>query len=474
MFSKWFASALYCIFLLQACSRNLPVAPTTPPGNPVTPSKPVDTTKGTTPPPSYIYIPGNWSCQVDGINYSGTIDTSFTQLNINGSFVDTILDCTGTTTDKRANIHFKLSFNRSGTRNVPYFSTVASQAMFAFDTCSNNILDASDNLSNIQFTIDSVTFTALAAHFSGTASCYTQSGAYSNHIITNGQFFAGFHGGDHDANSFSYVSNMDTVDGYFNEARMISNSLVLDGSPFYWGGQQKFRLIIRTGGTIRPGIYKSADGNVGLQWFIPSIYRNYVNDSLGSLTVTISSVNGNTVTGSFSGTSGGGYPITTGSFAVRIKNYLPETDAADRWAFGEDESIWLYRTFAGNTTNSTLGQMGSRYVLTVNGQSDHGASAFKLVLSSDNPIKKGIYQSEDPFNPSTDRLDSLYFISPEKIWNGNNTYLFEGNNYPTSVRIDSIDDHHVEGQLQGILDIYLSEAGITSAYIREGRFSASF
>lgn len=484
MKSKWIVFLLLFIILQEACSRNVPVSPIPPPTGTTPPVKPVDSTQ-TGDEEKNAYVSGSWECQVDGTPYSGTIDTSFTRIDSSHdrSHPDTVLFCTGSSFDKRANVHFQLLFNRHTISNVPYISTGTGHATFFVDTCSDNILQAFYNSqSEIKFILDSVLANKLQAHFEGTATSFTQNGTTS-HVITNGKFTAGFRGGDHDPNRFHYVSDLvnlngydaGVVEGYFNEARMISNSLVLDGTPTGWDGQQKFRLIIRTGGTVKPGVYHSEDGNVGLQLYLPSVYRDYVNDSLGSLTVTITSVNGNIVTGNFSGLNQDRSAITSGDFAVRIKDYFPEIDSANKWAFGEDESIFLYRTFAGNVLQGALTQNSGRYYLTISGESDHGSSSFKLMLSSGTPIKKGIYSTGlNPINPSSQKVDSMYFISPEKIWNGNDTYLYSNDREPAFIQIDSIDEHHAEGRMTGVMTIYLSSGGYTSAYIREGTFTTSF
>ena len=489
MIVRCFVFALSFLVLLESCSKSRPATPGTLPGGG---TQPVDSTKKTDTTGS-VYVAGNWQCQVDGVSYNGMIDTSFTYYDSTQSasqrlHPDTVLFCTGSSTDKRANIHFQLQFNRYPLRNVPYFTGI-----FDFDTCSNNIVQASQsNSPDFQFYIDSVSASRIKVHFSGTAQLANAGYGTSSHLVTNGVFTAGFRGGNHDPNYFRYQSNLSKVDGfdptltagYFNEARLISNSLVLDGTPTAWSLQDKFRLIIRTGGTIKPGTYYSANGDAGLQLYVPSLYRHYINDSLGSLAVTITKVSGNVVYGNFSGTnpangieSAG--PISAGSFAVRVKNYVPQADSVNKWAFGQDDGsntgIFHYRTFGGNVLSAALTQNTGRYYLTINGESDHGASVFKTVVSSGSPITTGLYSvAYGAGTVSSGRMDSLYFMSPEKIWNGNNTYLYSDGYTAAYVQIDSIDAHYVKGKLLGAINIYLSGAGYTRAYIREGRFSASF
>jgi len=460
MIFKWSFFAFSFLLLLQACSRNMPANPTTP-GSPVSPDSTKKTDTSATP-----FISGSWTCQIDGVTYSGAFDTCFTRIDtVWGPALDTTVTCVGTTPDKRANIQISLRFNRT------FYKTAKAGGLFAFDTCSDNVLEHfSEPQTQMNFVLDSVSSTQIQSHFDGTAASYPANGVIS-HTITNGKLVVGFHGGDHDPNSFHYSSTTGAVNGYFNEARLISNSLVLDGRQFDGVPQNKFRLIIRIGGTIKPGVYNSQDGNAGLQLYIPGAYHNYITDAQGQLTVTINSVTGNVVNGSFSGVDRYGSSIASGSFAVRIKNYSPEADSTNKWAFGEDELTFSYRTFAGNVLNGTLSQSTGRYFLTVNGESDHGASTFKLVLSSNTPIKKGIYQTG--FFTS-DKVDSLYFISPEKIWNGNNTYLFAGDYSQTIVQIDSINNRYAAGQLTGAINIFLANSSFARTNIREGRFTTSF
>src|ERR1700722_440905 len=336
--SRRLAITLSFVAAFSACVKfEVPIAP------PVPSAPPISADSAT----SIPYVKGSWQCQIDGINYSGAIDTSFTHYDssFNPSHPDTVIFCTGTTADKRANIHFQINFNRFLINNVPYFTTLSNGAQFDFDTCSDNILEAfTGSQSEVRFFIDSAYKDSLKAHFSGTLSAVNAIGVIPGHSITNGTFTAGWVGGDHDANTFAYTpsSNLaagfdgfdNAVNGYFNSATMVSNTLVLDGTPINWSGLSRFQLQVRTGGTIKPGTYLSQHGDAGLVLYAPSINRNYLDDSSGSLAVVITAVSGNTVYGNFSGTSQDGSSIGGGSFAVRIKGYLPEADSANKGGFG--------------------------------------------------------------------------------------------------------------------------------------------
>lgn len=486
MITRYFIIALSFFVLLEACSRNMPAAPPPPPPTGTTPPvKPADSTTKNTDSTAPVYIPGGWQCTVDGVPYSGTIDTSwFTFTPFSGDpHGDTTLNCIGSSSDKRAHLSFVVIFNRYSTRNVPYF-----WGAVEFDTCSENILEASNlGSSTVKLYIDSSNKTTFFGRFDGTAVVTNDGG--SIHTITNGKFYAGLRGGNHEPNSFRYTANpalvgtadgvtSGLVSGYFNEARLISNTLVLNGTPGS-SNQSIFRLMVRTGGTIKPGVYRSDNGDAGILLYYPSINRTYVDDSTGSLTITISDVSGNIVHGSFSGTNQDGSPISAGSFAVRVKDYVPEADAVDKWGFGTFRVGYpdkVYRTFGGNILNGALTTNSGRYYLTVNGESDFGASVFKIVLSSVTPITKGTYSSGIIFSPPvSNRVDSLYFISPEKIWNGFHTdYSGGSNSKPALVIIDSIDAHQVKGELKGFFNMNTGFGGTDGSYFQLGRFSASF
>src|SRR6185295_11412926 len=94
--------------------------------------------------------------------------------------------------------------------------------------------------------------------------------------------------------------------------------------------------------------------------------------------------NGNIVSGTFSGAGSLGDEIKNGSFTCSIPNYKPQQDADTRWSFGAwiDPAFGDYSCYAGNTTSAVLSEANGVHYLTVNGESDHGASVFKLVVSS--------------------------------------------------------------------------------------------
>ena len=460
----FFISGFIIAFLIisNSCKKD-PVTPNVPttPATPTTPSAPVFT------------VDNKWECQIDGINYSGTIDTSFYQIiNPEESNPDTVVDCSGTSNNKNASIHFRIIINRT-LRPAP-ISTVSSNGLLVFDTASTKYLIASSNFngSNVTYNIDTLVSNKLKATFSGQLMLPPDGTLHggSIHTISNGKFSCAFGTGNGEPNNFSFNSNTSQISGYFLSASLTSNTLVMDGLPYTYYGEQKFKLLIRTGGTIKTGIYKSKNGDVGLQLYSPSIYPFYVNDTLGDLTVIINSVKGNIVDGFFSGINGDGKAITGGNFSCRVKNYVPQVDSSNKWGFSVDESIFLYNIYGGNVLNASKSQILNKYFLTVNGESDNGDSKFKVVISSYSPISTGTYQT----GYFSNHLDTLYFKSNRKIWNGNTTYFYSDGHYPTYCRIDTINSYKVVGTLFGKINIYLSSSGFTSTDIKKGSFRASF
>jgi hypothetical protein len=440
------------------------------------------------------YYSGSWQAQVDGVNYSGTIDTSYTLYasSIISGHPDTLFSCTGTSSDKRANVHFQFLINRSPANSTATLNTsFGDEAQMAFDNNSDTVLESFNNSqSAVVFTIDSTTPTHIQAHFSGTLGFWGPTGLDPHHTITNGKIVAGWHNGDHDANSFSFESAMQPLDGssgteavtgYINSAQLVSNTLVLEGTPSSMALLDRFRLSIRTGGTVKSGVYHSEDGDVGFSLYYQGGDLLYVDDSTGSMSVTITQITGNTVYGNFSGTNQGGggqfpgTPLSAGSFAARIKNYVPEPDSANQWAFGayfDSYTLKSYYLFGGNVTNAVLAETGGRYSLSVNGTTDHGASTFQFLVSSPNPIQKGAYTLQS--GPNT--LDVLTFSSIEKTYYGVPIVVMPIlNPDPAEVIIDSIGAHYVQGEIKGrMAQDFGTGSTINPSLFQQGRFSATF
>ena len=459
------------MFLVLACSKpdTQPTPNPTPPTGGGTGSG--SGSGGGTNPPSTFTVDGKWECLVDGAPYSGTMDTSYVVINQNGaSFIDTTVWCTGTSLDKKANIHFRISINRRLSSPV---ITTAIDAHFVFDTTGNSYLQAAyGSSSRMTITVDTLQDGKLKARFSGTADKRQMVGGNSStHTITAGKFSCELGKGNGEPKFFSYTSNNKKA-GFFRRARLLTNQMILEGMTFGYETAEYFRLVIQTGGTVKPGIYKSKLGEAGLRFFIPSINTDYVNDSIGDLTVIITSVSGNVVKGSFSGVAGNGWPLSGGTFSCRLKDYQPQPEADTRWRFSFDNEILGYNCYAGNITSAVKSQVGNRYTVTINGESDHNTSVYKLVLSSNTPIATGIYGSNFMVWPN--QIDSAYFRSNEPLWNGNPTYLFSETYSDTWCKIDTVDATKIVGTMYGKLRVFYSSAGFGATNVKFGTFRAKF
>jgi hypothetical protein len=417
---------------------------------------------------SNFSVDNKWECRIDGIDYSGTIDTSFIQItNVTNPHPDTIFECSGTNYGKNANIRLKFVINRA-------LSASSQNVLVIFDTASTNILAATNvnfGLTNVTCNIDTLIQSKLKATFSGDL-LQMQDGynvSSTLHTVTNGKFSCEFGLGNAAPKSYSFTSNGTDYSGYFPSGKITSNCLIMDGFPIS-NITQKFKLMVRTGSGLKTGIYESKNGDVGLQFYSPSIYPFYINDTSGNLTVNINYVNGNIVAGSFFGTNDDGKTISNGKFSCRVKNYTDQKDSLNKWAFSEDESIFLYNIYGGNITSAVKSQTANKYFLTINGESDDNTSVFKLMISSKSPIAKGVYQAQY----SDNKLDSINFLSNAKIWNGNTTKLYIDEYTTAFCSIDSIDSHRVYGTLYGRINIYINANGISGADMKKGRFQAAF
>ncbi len=457
-----------CVILilsLHSCSKTPGTAP---PPQPPTDTIPIPPT---TQPGGNFVIDGKWQCEIDGKFYSGTVDTSFMWIsNPTRSHPDTVVECTGTALDKKANIHFKIFINRKSAQPV---SIVTSSGLLLFDTISTKFMVANwHTREQITYRVDTFMSNKMKATFSGTVTVLNQSGVIgqTTHHVTNGKFSCELGKGTSEPKTFTFNNDGAPVSGYFCSAKLVSNSLILEGAPYSHNGEQQVKLTIRTGGTIKTGTYENSSGGAGFHYYTPSIYPVYVNDSMGDLSVTISSVNGNIIEGSFSGADEYGPKITSGSFRCRVKDYVPQIDSMNKWAFSHDGHLFLFNAYGGNILNATRSQAGSKYFLTVNGESDHGTSRFKIILSSPSPITKGVYQTNHHLNA----VDSLTFASNTKIWNGNSTYMYADDHGGTYCTIDSIDSKNVYGTLSGLIRIHTNSGSYFGTEIRKGRFRASF
>lgn len=429
---------------------------------------------------SRFTVDNTWECDIDGIHYSGTVDTAFIKLtNIYATSADTMITCTGTSGDKSANIRFRLRLNRYPQYSGDY---TGFEGFIVFDTVANNSLTSSglSNSERMRFKLDTLASNKLKATFSGTLSSFIINQAYYNpaismpHIVSNGRFSCTFSKGNNEPKFFSFHCNEGDIAGVFANARLISNSLVLDGLSYRSDPNEWFQLVIRTGGTIKPGTYEGKNGDVSLTLHEPGMYHYFITDAPGNTIVIINSVSGNVVRGTFSAVDEQGRTIQQGKFSCRVRDYIPESDHMDSWQFNINEGpygTFGYRAFGGNTNKALLTQDGSMYVLTVNGTSDHSTSSFKIRLHSYTSISTGLYNTA----VLGGTLDELYYKSPTRIWNGNEIYMHANASYPTFCRIDAIDATHVEGVFYGNMGLFTSDADAGAGpSIEYGKFRASF
>jgi hypothetical protein len=139
-----------------------------------------------------------------------------------------------------------------------------------------------------------------------------------------------------------------------------------------------------------------------------------------------------------------------------------------------DESIFLFMAYVGNILTAQKSERSGRYYLAVLGESDHGTSKFKMVLSAKALIAAGSYRN-DSFDQ---RLESLYFTSNTKLWNGNTTRLYMENlffptNTPAYCTIEILNDNKLVACLGGKIYIVLGPSGVTSSTMRKGPLIAT-
>ncbi|HEY5464756.1 MAG TPA: hypothetical protein VIJ95_15945 [Hanamia sp.] len=456
----FFFITVFWIFCLISCNK--PHEP-----SPLQPNHP-------NPPDTSVLAPefqvdNSWECEINGVKYSGYVDTSFLQI-YNNSEPDTFVVCSGTTSDRKANIQFRFPLNRrQGEKyniEIPAF-----ESHLIFDTLSLAFLITPFNTpyAQVQYTIDTVISNKIKGRFSGTLllnpDINTNGPLYP---VVNGKFSFQVGHGTNEPKTFSFQNDNSTVAGYFLSARMISNTLILDGLPYGPYAWQTFKLQIRTGGTIKPGVYININGDASLQYYTPSHFVDFINDTLGTLKVTINSVNGNIIHGSFDGNNE--YfqpkPISNGQFTCRVKDYLPQIDSTNKWGLSENSGFMNYRMFGGNILNAIKTESTDKYFLTINGESDFGRSQFQIVLSSTTPIDTGLYQSGNDakrfgliFNSNEPESKRGYYIDDRVI---------------TYCRIDYIDSNIVKGTFYGPINNYTGGNVSGFVNIKEGTFKASF
>ena len=462
-------SFIFGLFINFSCQKPdgeiiIPLPPTGPP----TQQPPI-------PEPPGLTVSNRWEFDLDGVHYAGTIDTSWSeQLHPEWSHPDTALKLNGTSDNKLANLHLGLNINR-----FFYPASIQKpldQILMIFDTSGTDlqIARSGDQWARLELVIDTFINGKMLASFTGNVRIPPNTNTnWSSTFaeVKNGKISLEIGKGTNEPKlfSFSHPNHLSTH-GYFNVASLESNTLVMEGVTYNGYADQIARLLIRTGGTIKPGVYEASEGNVGFSFYLPSAYH-ILTGSTETMRVIINSVEGNVIRGVFSGTNIDNSPISLGSFSCRVKNYRPQKDSINKWAFNINNNSGNYALYAGNMLNASLANLNNRYQLKLQGESDNGASFFELVLSSDQPIRASSYSNAQY---GVDHLDSFTFTSPKKQWNDNTSYFFSEPGRLMSVRIDEIDSHHVKGAILGTLRSQLSPGSIGAAVIDNGRFSVSF
>jgi hypothetical protein len=402
-------------------------------------------------------VDNTWKCEIGDKQYSGTIDTSF-YIFTGGSSQDTMVALTGSTSDGKAHLTIRMAINRTGRPNNLMPIGLGGDYL-TFDTASLVYLHTVSRLNIVQFKVEEFTGSKLKGSFEGTLS----SGNGFVQPTVKGTVSLEFGKGTNAPKFLSASLKGNHIAGPVRSATLISNTLIIDGSAF--DGDTTYQLQVRTGVTIKPGVYRSLDGDVGFQLWRPSIVTHYVSDSLGDLSVTIQSVEGNIITGTFEGTAkvhmmgGPVEPITSGKFRCRVKNYVPSEDNLNQWALSLDNHGQApFITAGGNIVEGTATRNGSLYELYLNGNTDNGRSFFRLKLRSGKQFEPGTY-ALDRFS------DTCYLSTPLNKFYKNSSFY---------VRIDSISSTRLVGGFYG--DILIGSelyGGGQQFTVRKGTFRTS-
>jgi len=441
---KYFLFFLFLVlahlFFTTSCTRpdiNPPVIDT--------PSLPIDTTS--------ISVPNAWQCEIDGVSYAGVVDTGFLQMTFPFERADSTIVCVGTTADKKHTLHCKFSLNR--TKSPATGVDITGSTYFIFSNAVNIYLAGISSLEpTVTYTADTVSGTSLVINFTGHV-------VDRQHVIHSlkGKFSCRLYTGDNDPSKFYFLTDSVKNAGYFRSAYMSANTLMLEGIDYIAYPFDYFRMGIRTGGVIKPGTYSSTNGDIVIYKTFPASGYGYfyADDSIGNVTVKILSVEGNVVTGSFTGVNKTLDRLEGGTFKCRVANYIPEPDAQHRWQFGAwvDPAFDLYHSYAGNVTKAVKTSANGFNYLTIYGESDNGASNFKIQLSSVTPIAKGLYSLHNTAN-NQNLVDSIYFKSSIETWDNVVPYLHaDAGTRPFGIStyclIDSISTNYVSGKFYGLL-----------------------
>jgi hypothetical protein len=409
-----------------------------------------------------ITVDNKWQCEIDGVLYTGTIDTSFIDIinSVGTPFYDSLIYCTGTSSDKKANISFWIDMKRNLYPDGVFSSSHGMSSLGIDMNIDNSWTSVLYGTDDVDFVIDSFVTKKVKGTFSGRFP-NSQHTAWLN--VTNGRFSCEFGKGDNEPKQISFNAGS-SVYGYTRYARLEANTLIIDATVYNAFAGSNYKLTVHTGGTIKPGTYESKDGNAGFRYFFPSTFPYAIGDSLGNMSVTITAVNGDVVEGTFHGHSEFvlEQEINDGRFKCRIQNYHPQQDSVNKWKFLVD-NIYMadYSVYGGNIIKAEKTFSSNYYRLSVDGTSDNDNSQFKLAIFSTNPIDTGYYAAI----PGNKIVEAIYFKT-------GSTYPFYYGSGSTGVycHIDHIDDQSVSGTMG-----YNPSIGqFDNFVIRKGSFTASF
>jgi|GEM_PF-3544407 len=440
----------YLFTQISACKKT-PITIPQPIHHDSTPQPPNPDTSSHSIPEPDLTVDNTWQVEINGVLYSGTIDSSYITLYPHPeNHYDTTVTFIGTSTDKKANITFYCNINR------PHYTSPTTSQLEAgifFDTCSFPPLYFYSPYSDIIVSADSVTSKKAKGHFEGTGE--------GGMTVKSGYFSCEFGNGTNEPKFYSISTSGTSTKGTIGHAEVIANSLFIDGQPLDSYGDQYYHLQIYTGGTIHPGVYKSRAAEAALRTRAPGFIID--DSSIAEFTVNVNNVDGSIVSGTFNNAT------MSGDFRCRVKNYVPELDDLYRWKLTIGDNHDNYQILGGNLHQAQFSQVTNqynvvRYQLRIIGESDHGNSTFQTTLSSSTPIVPGIYTATTDFH-FDQRIDSMSFRSSKEIWKTETT-----SNPINFCRIDSIGSNFVYGVFYGIG----SNNGAIGNFLLGGSFRAAY
>lgn len=176
------------------------------------------------PAPHEFTVDNKWECEVDGIKYSGTIDTSIYKVFVSSlGDIDTTILISGTTYNKTANIVFNFHLTRNA--NTSQVAIENYGATIVFDnTVSRQLLCTSpySQPDQVSYKIDTLISNKIKATFSGILIDPNYVNTIT-HRITNGKFSCEFGKGNNEPKTYSFNNDNTKTAGYIHNARLVTN-----------------------------------------------------------------------------------------------------------------------------------------------------------------------------------------------------------------------------------------------------------